>query len=88
MNYTDKSFLDLTKKEISEIVESFGELPYRSDQLEAWIYKKFVKNWETSQNSISEIKKVYDGGIVLGGFSEYDYLTKRHNFKNLFTKNS
>ena len=40
MNYTDKSFLDLSKKEISEVVESFGELPYRSVQLEDWIYKK------------------------------------------------
>ena len=46
-----------------------------------FFYKKIVKNWETNQISISEIKKVYDGGIVLGGFSEYDYLTKRHNFK-------
>ena len=46
-----------------------------------FLYKKIVKNWEIPQNSIAEIKKEYSGGIVLGGFSEYDYLTKRHDFK-------
>ena len=50
MNYTDKSFLDLSKKEISEVVESFGELSYRSDQLEDWIYKKHVERWRDMNN--------------------------------------
>ena len=50
MNYTDKSFLDLSKKEISEVVENFGELSYRSDQLENWIYKKHVERWRDMKN--------------------------------------
>ena len=50
MNYTDKSFLDLSKKEISEVVENFGELSYRSDQLEDWIYKKHVERWRDMNN--------------------------------------
>jgi len=46
-----------------------------------YLYNKLVKNWETKQISINEIEENYDLGIVLGGFSDYDYNTNRHNFK-------
>ena len=36
---------------------------------------------EEPQIDISKIQKEYELGILLGGFSEYDYKTKRHNFK-------
>ena len=45
-----------------------------------YIYKKIVKSWEIPQTNFNSLKK-YEAGIVLGGFSEYDYITKRHNFK-------
>ena len=70
MNYTDKSFLDLTKKEISEIVESFGELPYRSDQLEAWIYKKFVKRWRDMNNLPKKLVSKLDSSFKLHPLTE------------------
>ena len=46
-----------------------------------YLYNKLVKHWETEQISINEIEDNYDLGIVLGGFSDYDYNTNRHNFK-------
>ena len=45
-----------------------------------YIYKKIVKSWEIPQTNFNSLKE-YEAGIVLGGFSEYDYITKRHNFK-------
>ena len=45
-----------------------------------YIYKKIIKSWEIPQTNFNSLKK-YEAGIVLGGFSEYDYITKRHNFK-------
>ena len=82
MNNTDKSFLDLNKKEISKIIDQFKEPSYRKDQLEEWIYKKFVKNWNDMNNlpfpSItherSPISRVCETGAILTsgvGFFRY-----------------
>jgi len=46
-----------------------------------FIFKETIKIWEEPQISITTLTKQYEAGILLGGFSEYDYLTKRHNFK-------
>tara|TARA_B110000263_G_scaffold197919_1_gene176623 strand:- start:4851 stop:5591 length:741 start_codon:yes stop_codon:yes gene_type:complete len=46
-----------------------------------FIFNEVIKIWEEPQTAISSLTKKYEAGILLGGFSEYDYLTKRHNFK-------
>ena len=46
-----------------------------------FIYKKIVKNWEIPQTPIENLNQKFAAGILLGGFSEFDYKTKRHNFK-------
>ncbi len=50
MNNNDKSFLDLTNLEIRKAVKNLGEQPYRIDQLENWIYKKYVQSWQDMNN--------------------------------------
>jgi len=46
-----------------------------------FIFNIIVKTWEVPQNSITNFDKQYEAGILLGGFSDYDYKKNKHNFK-------
>ena len=46
-----------------------------------YLYKKIVRYWEVPQTPIENLNQKFEAGILLGGFSEFDYKTKRHNFK-------
>ncbi len=46
-----------------------------------YLYKKIVRYWEVPQTPIENLIQKFEAGILLGGFSEFDYKTKRHNFK-------
>ena len=46
-----------------------------------FIFNTVVKAWETPQISIKKFDKQYKAGILLGGFSDYDYIKNKHNFK-------
>ena len=46
-----------------------------------FIFNTLVKAWEVPQISITKFNKQYDAGILLGGFSDYDYTKNKHNFK-------
>ena len=46
-----------------------------------FIFNIIVKKWEAPQNSITNFDKQYEAGILLGGFSDYDYKKNKHNFK-------
>jgi 23S rRNA (adenine2503-C2)-methyltransferase len=63
MNNNDKSFLDLTNVEIAKVVKDLGEQPYRTDQLDHWIYKKYVQSWQEMNNLppkfVSDIDSLY-----------------------------
>ena len=72
MNNTDKSFLDLNKKEISKIIDQFKEPSYRKDQLEEWIYKKFVKNWNDMNNLPLELISSLKSSFKLHPLTEID----------------
>ncbi len=50
MKNTDKSFLDINKEEIRKIIEKLGGPSYRLDQLDDWIYKKYVQTWQDMNN--------------------------------------
>ena len=72
MNNTDKSFLDLNKKEISKIIDKFKEPSYRKDQLEEWIYKKFVQNWNDMNNLPLEFISSLKSSFKLHPLTEID----------------
>ena len=46
-----------------------------------FIFNTLVKAWEVPQISITKFNKQYEAGILLGGFSDYDYIKNKHNFK-------
>ena len=46
-----------------------------------FIFNIIVKIWEVPQNSITKFDNQYEAGILLGGFSDYDYKKNKHNFK-------
>jgi len=46
-----------------------------------FIFNIIVKTWEIPQNSIEKFDNEYEAGILLGGFSDYDYKKNKHNFK-------
>ena len=46
-----------------------------------FIFTRVVKAWEAPQVSITKFDKQYEAGILLGGFSDYDYIKNKHNFK-------
>jgi uncharacterized SAM-binding protein YcdF (DUF218 family) len=46
-----------------------------------FIFNTLVKAWEVPQISITKFNKKYEAGILLGGFSDYDYIKNKHNFK-------
>ena len=46
-----------------------------------FIFNTVVKAWEAPQISIKKFDKQYEAGILLGGFSDYDYIKNKHNFK-------
>ena len=46
-----------------------------------FIFNTIVKAWEVPQISITKFDKQYEAGILLGGFSDYDYIKNKHNFK-------
>ena len=46
-----------------------------------FIFNIIVKTWEVPQNSITNFDKQYEAGILVGGFSDYDYIKNKHNFK-------
>ena len=46
-----------------------------------FIFNKVVKAWEVPQISVTKFDKQYEAGILLGGFSDYDYIKNKHNFK-------
>jgi uncharacterized SAM-binding protein YcdF (DUF218 family) len=46
-----------------------------------FIFNKIVKAWEVPQISVTKFDKQYEAGILLGGFSDYDYIKNKHNFK-------
>ena len=46
-----------------------------------FIYNEVARYWEEPSKDIELFDEKYDIGIVLGGFSDYDSLTKKHNFK-------
>ena len=46
-----------------------------------FIFNTIVKSWEVPQISITKFDKQYEAGILLGGFSDYDYIKNKHNFK-------
>lgn len=46
-----------------------------------FIFNTIVKAWEVPQISVTEFDKQYEAGILLGGFSDYDYMKNKHNFK-------
>ena len=46
-----------------------------------FIFNKIVKTWEVPQISVTKFDKQYEAGILLGGFSDYDYIKSKHNFK-------
>ena len=46
-----------------------------------FIFNKIVKGWEVPQISVTKFDKQYEAGILLGGFSDYDYIKNKHNFK-------
>ena len=46
-----------------------------------FIYNEVARYWEEPSKSIELLDQKYDVGIVLGGFSEYDSITQKHNFK-------
>jgi uncharacterized SAM-binding protein YcdF (DUF218 family) len=46
-----------------------------------FIFNTVVKVWEAPQISIKKFDKQYEAGILLGGFSDYDYIKNKHNFK-------
>jgi uncharacterized SAM-binding protein YcdF (DUF218 family) len=46
-----------------------------------FIFNTIVKAWEVPQISVTKFDKQYEAGILLGGFSDYDYIKNKHNFK-------
>lgn len=46
-----------------------------------FIFNTIVKAWEVPQISLQKFDKQYEAGILLGGFSDYDYIKNKHNFK-------
>ncbi len=46
-----------------------------------FIFNRIVKAWEVPQISVTKFDKQYEAGILLGGFSDYDYIKNKHNFK-------
>jgi uncharacterized SAM-binding protein YcdF (DUF218 family) len=46
-----------------------------------FIFNTIVKAWEVPQISVTKFDKQYEAGILLGGFSDYDYINNKHNFK-------
>lgn len=46
-----------------------------------FIFNRIVKAWEVPQISVTKFDKQYESGILLGGFSDYDYIKNKHNFK-------
>lgn len=46
-----------------------------------FIFNRIVKAWEVPQISATKFDKQYEAGILLGGFSDYDYIKNKHNFK-------
>ena len=46
-----------------------------------FIFNTLVKAWEVPQISVTKFDKQYEAGILLGGFSDYDYIKNKHNFK-------
>jgi uncharacterized SAM-binding protein YcdF (DUF218 family) len=46
-----------------------------------FIFNSIVKAWEVPQISVTKFDKQYEAGILLGGFSDYDYIKNKHNFK-------
>jgi len=46
-----------------------------------FIFNTVVKAWEVPQISVTKFDKQYEAGILLGGFSDYDYIKNKHNFK-------
>ena len=46
-----------------------------------FIFNTIVKAWEVPQISVTKFDKQYEAGILLGGFSDYDYVKNKHNFK-------
>ena len=46
-----------------------------------FIYNEVARYWEEPTKDIELLDQKYDVGIVLGGFSDYDSITKKHNFK-------
>ena len=71
------SIINYKRRKFYLIISLFTFLFFGND----FIYKKLIKIWEEPQIDISKIQKEYELGILLGGFSEYDYKTNRHNFK-------
>jgi uncharacterized SAM-binding protein YcdF (DUF218 family) len=71
------SIINYKRRKFYLIISTFTFLFFGND----FIYKKLIKIWEEPQIDISKIQKEYELGILLGGFSEYDYKTNRHNFK-------
>ena len=65
MKIIDKSFLDLNKEEINKIIEKLGESSYRSEQLEDWIYKKYVDTWQDMNNLPTELINALDSSVKL-----------------------
>ena len=46
-NYIMSVFIiDLTVKEVTELVASLGEPAYRAKQLLAWVYQRLAVSWE------------------------------------------
>ena len=73
------SIINYKRRKFYLIISLFTFLFFGND----FIYKKLIKIWEEPQIDISKIQKEYELGILLFGFSEYDYKTKRHNFKKI-----
>ena len=73
MKIIDKSFLDLNKEEINKIIEKLGEYSYRSEQLEDWIYKKYVDTWQDMNNLPTELINALDSSVKLHPLIKVDF---------------
>ena len=46
-----------------------------------FIYNEAARCWEEPSKDVKILDEKYDIGIVLGGFSDFDSITQKHNFK-------
>ncbi|MBN1188554.1 MAG: 23S rRNA (adenine(2503)-C(2))-methyltransferase RlmN [Dehalococcoidales bacterium] len=69
MKETKKAILDLSFEQVKELIVSWGERPYRADQVLKWIYRNFAASYDDMSDLPQDLRRRLAEETVLGTIS-------------------